>query len=317
MALVTLIALLALSSVATLVTALPTDGNNLALRSVPPCRLVPDEKLATTVCYGDYANGTSPTHFPHRRHRIEERNIIPRNTLPESSEPIKGGWAGFNMTQFCIRDGPKPNPNDIKKLCEKIDNNQIIARTMKKKEKEMDGSCYCKKFNQGTAWFKVCNCDRCDRLEILGGLRDMCKAAINLCACKGFSSGFIKLDEKNGLLVQYNVEPKDAKSGKVDRDPIKARPELTNATCNSKDESKSNQEYTGTKVECWRSWKSLWLAHKCHDHSKDAGKFKSEDYWHNKWIQKNFHDELHNLIGKSEDAFTWDMSPGNGNDYYY
>ena len=137
----------------------------------------------------------------------------------------------------------------------------------------------------------------------------MCRATNALCASQGFSSSLLKLEDENGVLVQYNVEPKDAKSGKVDQDPIQAKPELTKSTCKSNDESKDNQEYTGPKIECWRSWKTLWLAHKCHDHSKDTGTTKSEDYWHNAWVQKHLHDDLHSLIGKTEDAFTWNPVP--------
>jgi hypothetical protein len=346
MATLALTTLIALSSVSTIVTAYPVNGSNLAQRSVPKCTSVPPEKLATTFCVGTYPNITDPaylskfSHHHHKPHHIPKCSKVPpdelattfcngpypnvshphdpvtrrssdgdQNVLPEWSEPVQGGWAGGNITEFCIRDGPKPNPSDIKKLCDNIDDDQIIARTMKKNNKEMDGDCFCKKFNHGTAWFKVCNCDRCDRLEIVGGLRDMCRATNELCASNGFSTSFFKLEEKNGFLVQYNVEPKNAKSGKVDQDPIQAKPELTKNTCKSKDEFKINQEYTGPGIRCWRSWKTMWLAHKCHDHSKDTGKIKSEDYWRNKWIQKHFHDDLHSLIGKPEDAFTWNAAP--------
>jgi hypothetical protein len=39
----------------------------------------------------------------------------------------------------------------------------------------------------------------------------MCRETNELCTSNGFSSGFVQLDEKNGLLVQYNVKPEDAK----------------------------------------------------------------------------------------------------------
>lgn len=201
------------------------------------------------------------------------------------------------MTKFCIRDGPKPKPDDVKKLCGKIDDNYIIARTKQKKADQKEGDCFCKKFYQGTAWFNVCNCDSCDRLEILSGLKEMCRETNDLCTSNGFSSGFVQLDEKNALLVQYNVKPEDAKSGRADPDPMKARPNLTKSTCISNDEYKKNQDYTGPVVECWRSWKAMWMAHKCHDNSKDGPKVRSGDYWKNKWMQHNS-ELLHSLFGK-------------------
>ncbi len=304
MAPIALTALLALSSVSTIVAAYPLFGIKLYERDVPKCTSVPPAKLATTFCVGEYPNITQQHDAITRRSPNDDQIF-----LPDWSDPVQRKWAGGNITEFCIQDGSKPNPSDIKNLCENIDDGQIIARTMKKNSKEMDGDCYCKKFSHGTAWFKVCNCDRCDRLEIMGGLRDMCRAANELCASQGFSSSLLKLEEENGVLVQYNVEPKDAKSGKVYQDPIRAKPELTKATCKSNDDSKSNQEYTGPRIQCWRSWKTMWLAHKCHDHSKDTGKTKSEDYWRNKWVQKHLHDDLHSLIGKPEDAFTWNPAP--------
>jgi hypothetical protein len=342
MAPLALTALLALSSVSTIVTAYPLSGSHLSARDVPKCMTVPPKKLATTFCVGPYPNISDPNYtegvanHPHPHHIQQCSEVLPeelastfcvgpypkvtqpitrRNpgddqiVLPDWSEPVHRAWTGGNITEFCIRDGPKPDPNDIKKLCDNIDDDQIIARTMKKNSKEMDGDCFCKKFSHGTAWFKVCNCDRCDRLEIVGGLRDMCRATNELCASQGYSSSLLKLEDENGVLVQYNVEPKDAKSGKTDQDPIQAKPELTTSTCKSNDESKDNQEYTGPKIECWRSWKTLWLAHKCHDHSKDTATTKSEDYWHNAWVQKHLHDDLHSLIGKKEDAFTWNPVP--------
>ncbi|KAE9377575.1 hypothetical protein N431DRAFT_461174 [Stipitochalara longipes BDJ] len=260
---------------------------DIASRSVPPCiELGPNP--ANKPCFGDYLNSTKPNSTLSRRHHEEAQN-----SLPEWSEPVKGGWSGGNMTEFCIRDGPAPKAEDIKILCEKIDDNQIIARTKQKSDKEREGNCFCKKFHRGTAWFKVCNCDRCNRLEIISGMKEICKASTDLCASKGYSSAFMRLDESNGLLVQYNVEPKNATSGKIERDPMQAKPELTKSTCLSNDEFQQNQDYTGPVVECWRSWKALWMARKCHDHSHDARNYRSEDYWHNKWIQYNIHNPLH------------------------
>ncbi|PMD30146.1 hypothetical protein L207DRAFT_538322 [Hyaloscypha variabilis F] len=277
MALLALTIFLAVSSV---VTALPADGHIITSRSVPACSTFganPDNKP----CFGPYINGEA------------------RNSLPEWSEPVQGGWSGGNMTEFCIRDGPVPNPSDIQKLCSKINDSHIIARTKLKKDNEKHGNCFCKSFHQSTAWFEVCNCDACDRLEILSGLKDMCKASTELCSSKGYSSGFLRLDEKNGLLVQYNVNPKNAKSGKLDRDPILIAPKLTKSTCNSNDEFKKHQDYTGPVVNCWRSWKTFWTARKCHDNSKDTPLLRSPDYWHNKYLQKWSHD-IHLLFDKPE-----------------
>lgn len=274
MVLLSLIALLALSTMPG-VTAPPADGSRISLRTIPLCSKLgsnPEDKI----CSSTYANGTSPHSFPERR----------QHELPELTEPIKGEWAGGNMTEFCIRDGPKPKLEDVKRLCEKIDDSQIVARTKLKKDKEKDGNCFCKKFNEGIAWFKVCNCDRCDRLEILSGLKEMCKNITEMCASKWFSSGYIQLNEKNGLLVQHNVEPANAKPGNFDPDPVKSHPDFTKSTCNSKEEHKKNQEYTGPVVSCWRSWKALWMAHKCHDNSEDGSKCQSPDFWRNKGIQQ-------------------------------
>ncbi len=127
----------------------------------------------------------------------------------------------------------------------------------------------------------------------------MCKAITELCSSKEYSSGLLRLDEKNGLLLRYNVDPKNAKSGKLDHDPILIAPKLTKSTCNSDNEFKKNQDYTGSIVNCWRSWKTFWTARKCHDNSKDTPLLRSLDYWHNKYLQKWSHD-IHLLFDKSE-----------------
>ena len=312
---------LALSSV---VTGLQSDGNTIVSRSVPHCATLgtnPTNKL----CYGSYQNGSTWQELPTISHsNIGQRSVPPcselgantenklcwmpgsllngperhllsardQTELPEWSEPIHEVWDGGNATTFCIRDGPTPKAEDIKKLCSRINDNQIIARTKQKHEKDKEGNCFCKKFHEGTAWFKVCNCDRCDRLEILDGLKKMCKETTDQCASKGYSSGFMKLEEKNGLLMQYNVLPPNVKSGKLEPDPMQAKPEFTSSTCRSNNEQKLNQDYTGPVEECWRSWKTLWIARKCHDHSMDTAESRSSDYWHNKtlkWLSDAFH----------------------------
>ena len=309
-------------AVSTVVSGLAVDGNALNSRSVPPCSAL-GTNPTNKPCYGSYHNGSiwqefptishsnnaprsvpsceelganpenklcwmpGPYHNDFEPHTLSRRNLnLAQASLPEWSERVQGVWAGGNTTSFCIRDGPAPIVADIKKLCSKIDDSHIIARTKTKKDNEKDGACFCKKFHQGTAWLKVCNCDRCDRLEISEGLKDLCKASTELCASKGFFSGLTKLEEKNGLLIQYNVMPEHAKSGKMENDPIKARPELTTSTCYSNNENKYNQDYTGPAVQCWRSWKTFWMARKCHDHMRDSAESRSQDYWHNKAMRK-------------------------------
>jgi hypothetical protein len=284
---------LALSTASTVVTTLAIGGSSIASHSVPQCSTLgsnSEGELCSPL--KGYLKSTSSYDFLERR---QSGNAAAN--LPEWSEPVHGGWLGGNMTRFCIRDGPKPKTDDVKKLCGNIDDNYIIARTKQKKPDQKEGDCFCKKFHQGTAWFNVCNCDSCDRLEILSGLKEMCRETNELCASNGFSSGFVQLDEKNGLLVQYNVKPEDAKSVRAAPDPMKARPNLTKSTCISNDEYKKNQDYTGPVVECWRSWKAMWMAHKCHDNSKDGPKVRSGDYWKNKWMRNNS-ELLHSVFGK-------------------
>jgi hypothetical protein len=101
-----------------------------------------------------------------------------------------------------------------------------------------------------------------------------------MCGAKGFSSGYMKLDSQNGLLVQYNTNKTEGRSGKVDPDPIRSRPELANSTCLSGDRFKNYyNDYTGEVVQCWRPWWTAWTLERCHDYSADG----SHNYFTNRF----------------------------------
>ncbi|KAG4429620.1 hypothetical protein IFR05_014893 [Cadophora sp. M221] len=114
---------------------------------------------------------------------------------------------------------------------------------------------------EGTAGLKLCNCDRCDALQLDFGIADMCRALQNDCTQNIFASGYTRTKNPDALYALYGY--KDSYGGQqqqIELDPVLSLEGVMPSTCNSGDETSHNQDYTDLVMDC--SWKN-WVKGKC------------------------------------------------------
>ncbi|CZT09176.1 uncharacterized protein RCO7_04048 [Rhynchosporium graminicola] len=171
-----------------------------------------------------------------------------------------------NHKKWCFREGAIPKYSDVTKLCAQagkgfdstISLRRLfqIQRTKWASKIATQGTCFCILRRYGTAGLKLCNCDRCDALTLDFGVEDMCLALWQGCIAEGFASGYQRTKYPNALYALYGH--KDNKGGleqQIELDPVLELDGVMNSSCNSGDESRRDQDYTGTVIACeMNSW---------------------------------------------------------------
>ncbi|KAH9213946.1 hypothetical protein DL95DRAFT_409894 [Leptodontidium sp. 2 PMI_412] len=187
--------------------------------------------------------------------RDKARHASYGKDLPYRSKMLPG--SDQNHTSWCFREGALPKQSDVTKVCnsaaqnfDSTDNQKRIFQIQRTKwansspvTKENNGTCFCTMLREGTAGLKLCNCDRCDGLQLDFG--------VNM-----FGSGYMRTKNPNALYALYGY--KDGNGGQqqqIELDPVLSLEGVMPSTCNSGDEKRRNQDHTGLVMNCpWTDW---------------------------------------------------------------
>jgi hypothetical protein len=104
---------------------------------------------------------------------------------------------------------------------------------------------------------KICNCDRCDGLEINRWIPDFCQHIADDCLLQGYSSGYRTIqgaDGLTGIMMEYTVD-KTAGAGSIPiLDPLLEASGIWNVTCKSGNETREWQDVSGPLYICRYKW---------------------------------------------------------------
>ncbi|KAI6716259.1 hypothetical protein JHW43_001218 [Diplocarpon mali] len=149
----------------------------------------------------DPARGKPPPPVPETAHLLwREANDAP----DDFKQCISGSHDGPASTPA----GFEKRRNDFHFLCSSVDKEYVVRRAG---HDAKTSPCACSVWSYRTARFQVCNCNRCDRLVVSWGLRDVCREISEHCSSQGYSSGYMRLPRAGAVFEQHFVEGKGRK----------------------------------------------------------------------------------------------------------
>ncbi|KAL2073849.1 hypothetical protein VTL71DRAFT_11175 [Oculimacula yallundae] len=268
---------------------------------------ISSEQVTTGSCPGStdhlnstFSNGTVHTldarYFPNNADASEKgRHACYNKDLPFRSQMLPA--SDDNQKRWCFREGALPKQSDVMKLCyqarvvfESSDKIKRIFQIQRAKwasndlTEDNNGNCFCHILRVGTAGLKICNCDRCDALQVEAGVGDICQALQKDCIENLFGSGYLRAMNPNVLFALYGH--KDKKGGiqqQIELDPVLGVDGVMTSTCKSGDENRRGQDYTGLILNC--SWKNWWrgnCSRRCQEYDPNCtyGSSKLEKWAH-------------------------------------
>jgi hypothetical protein len=206
------------------------------------------DEIQSAMCVESVGNVTSI------KPRNIKRSLVPIQPSDVERSPVY--TTEVNTMQWCYREGPRPQRDDVEKLCSTkgIAGSFFIARN--RVPTSGDHGCTCVKWVRGASVMKICNCDRCDGLEINRWINPFCQQLVDDCLLKGFSSGYRTMkgaDGLTGIMVEYTMDKTKGADSTPILDPLLESAGVWNVTCRSGNETREWQDESGPLFVCHRT----------------------------------------------------------------